>query len=105
MLKLMERPRSAPTFGSAFHKAWMLIAVRGVLAVAAAAVLLTRPSMGRGLLLAALGSYLFIDGGPALAPALRAARGATGRSRYILEGLVSITIGALAFARPMTIAS
>jgi uncharacterized membrane protein HdeD (DUF308 family) len=99
--------RSAATTqaGSAFHRAWMLIAVRGVLAIAAAAVLLTRPSMARGLLLAALGSYLFIDGMLALATALRSERGAIGRTRYILEGLVSITIGALAFARPMTIAS
>jgi uncharacterized membrane protein HdeD (DUF308 family) len=104
-VELMDGPRSAPTTGSAFHRAWMLIAVRGVLALAAAAVLLTRPSMGRGLLLAALGSYLFIDGMLALATALRAERGATGRSRYVLEGLVSITIGALAFARPMSIAA
>jgi uncharacterized membrane protein HdeD (DUF308 family) len=105
MFNQMDRVRSVPATGSAFHRAWMLIAVRGVLAIAAAAVLLTRPSMDRGLLLAALGSYLFIDGVLALATALRADRGATGRSRYILEGLVSITIGALAFARPMTIAS
>ena len=80
----------------------MLIAVRGVLAIAAAAVLLTRPSMARSLLLAALGSYLFIDGVLALGTALRIDRGATGRTRYVLEGLISMTIGALAFARPMT---
>ncbi len=104
MFKLMNRVRSAPATGSAFHRAWMLIAVRGVLALAVAAVLLTRPAMGQGLLLATLGSYLFIDGVLALGTALRADRGATGRTRYILEGLISITIGALAFARPTTIA-
>jgi uncharacterized membrane protein HdeD (DUF308 family) len=82
----------------------MLIALRGVLAIAAAAVLLTRPSMARPLLLATLGSYLFIDGLLALGTALRADRGAAGRGRYVLEGLISIIIGALAFARPMTIA-
>ena len=95
--------QSAPTTGSALHRAWLLIAVRGVLAIAAAAVLLTRPSMARSLLLAALGSYLFIDGVLALGTALRIDRGATGRGRYVLEGLISMTIGALAFARPMSI--
>ena len=97
--------RAKPTTaGSAFHRAWMLLVLRGVLAIAVAAVLLTRPAMARGLLLATLGSYLFIDGVLALATALRADRGAAGRGRYILEGLISMTIGALAFARPMTIA-
>ena len=74
------RSQSAPTTGSALHRAWLLIAVRGVLAIAAAAVLLTRPSMARSLLLAALGSYLFIDGVLALGTALRIDRGATGRA-------------------------
>jgi uncharacterized membrane protein HdeD (DUF308 family) len=40
----------------------------------------------------------------ALVTALRADRGATGRGRYILEGLISINVGALAFARPTAIA-
>jgi uncharacterized membrane protein HdeD (DUF308 family) len=100
----MAKIRARPTAGSAFHRTWALIALRGALAVAAAAVLLTRPGMARNLLLATLGSYLFIDGVLALGTALRAERGAAGRGRYILEGLISITIGALAFARPMTIA-
>ena len=92
--------RAKPAIESAFHRAWALIGARGVLAVCAAAVLLTRPSMGRGLLLATLGAYLFIDGVLALGTALRAERGATGRGRTILEGLLSLTVGALAFAHP-----
>jgi uncharacterized membrane protein HdeD (DUF308 family) len=99
----MGKMRAKPSAGSAFHRAWALIALRGMLAIVAAAVLLTRPGMARNLLLATLGSYLFIDGVLALGTALRAERGASGRGRYILEGLISITIGALAFARPMTI--
>jgi uncharacterized membrane protein HdeD (DUF308 family) len=59
--------------------------------------------MARPLLLATLGSYLFVDGLLALGIALRADRDAPGRGRYVLEGFVSIAIGALAFARPMTI--
>jgi uncharacterized membrane protein HdeD (DUF308 family) len=97
--------RATPTIESAFHRAWVLTALRGVVAVAAAAVLLTRPSMGSALVLATLGSYLFIDGLLALGTALRADRGATGRGRYILEGLVSLIIGALSFAHPTALAS
>jgi uncharacterized membrane protein HdeD (DUF308 family) len=90
---------------SAFHRGWLLVALRGVLAIVASAVLLTRPSMGRGLLMAALGSYLFIDGALALGAALHADRGAAGRGRYILEGLISLAVGALAFAHPEAIAT
>ena len=54
--------RSGVKVDSALHRGWMLVALRGVLAIVASAILLTRPSMGRGLLLATLGSYLFIDG-------------------------------------------
>src|SRR5437763_33398 len=92
--------RSVPAGSTALHRAWMFLSLRGVLAVVVAAVLLTRPAMARGLLLATLGCYLFIDGLLALGIALRAERGAAGRARYILEGLVSLTVGALAFAHP-----
>jgi len=97
--------RSRANADSAFHRGWLLVALRGILAIAASAVLLTRPSMGRGLLLATLGSYLFLDGVVALGTALRADRGASGRGRYILEGLISLTVGALAFAHPDAIAA
>lgn len=96
--------RSRANVDSAFHRGWILVASRGVLAIVASAVLLTRPSMSRGLLLAAVGSYLFIDGALALGTALRADRGASGRGRYILEGLISLTAGAIAFAHPEAIA-
>jgi uncharacterized membrane protein HdeD (DUF308 family) len=97
--------RSRANADSAFHRGWLLVALRGILAIVASAVLLTRPSMGRGLLLATLGSYLFLDGVVALGTALRADRGASGRGRYILEGLISLTVGALAFAHPDAIAA
>jgi uncharacterized membrane protein HdeD (DUF308 family) len=90
---------------NALHRAWPFVALRGVLAVAVSAAILTRPTMPRGLLLALLGSYLFIDGVMALGTAVRAERGAPGRRRYILEGVVSVVIGALAFARPATVAT
>lgn len=95
----------APEINNAIHRGWAFVALRGVLAIGVAAVVLTRPAMARGLLLATLGAYLFIDGLLALGTALRAERGALGRRRYILEGLISVTVGALAFAHPMSIAA
>jgi uncharacterized membrane protein HdeD (DUF308 family) len=96
---------SRPETHNTLHRAWPFMALRGAVAVVVSAVILTRPTMPRALLVAVLGSYLFIDGVLALATALRADRGAPGRRRYILEGLISITVGALAFARPTTIAT
>jgi uncharacterized membrane protein HdeD (DUF308 family) len=97
--------RADPAPRAALHRAWVFVALRGVLAVVVACVVLTRPGMTRAPLLAALGGYLFIDGLLALGISLRAERGAAGRGRYILEGLVSLTVGALAFAHPTAIAS
>jgi uncharacterized membrane protein HdeD (DUF308 family) len=88
---------------TAVHRAWLFVALRGALAVVVAAVVLTRPAMGRALLVGTIGAYLFIDGLLALGIALRAERGGTGRARYILEGVLSVTVGALAFARPSAV--
>ena len=92
----------SPT-NNALHRGWPFVALRGVLAVAVSAAVLTRPAMSRALLLAVLGGYLFIDGLLALGTALRADRGTWGRGPYVLEGLISVTVGALAFARPTSI--
>jgi uncharacterized membrane protein HdeD (DUF308 family) len=96
----MQRLRSTPKLDSAFHRAWMLVTLRGLLAVFVSAVLLTRPSMARGLLLMTLGIYLGTDGLLALGTALRGDRGAPGRGRYLIEGLLSLVVAGLALARP-----
>jgi len=96
---------SVPLASTAVHRAWLFVAARGAVAVAVAAFVLTRPGMGRDMLLGALGAYLFVDGLLALGIALRAERGAAGRGRYIIEGLLSLIVGALAFARPAAMAS
>jgi len=101
----VEAMPSVPLASTAVHRAWLFVAARGAVAVAVAAFVLTRPGMGRDLLLGALGAYLFVDGLLALGIALRAERGAAGRGRYIIEGLLSLIVGALAFARPAAMAS
>jgi len=101
----VEAMPSVPLASTAVHRAWLFVAARGAVAVAVAAFVLTRPGMGRDMLLGALGAYLFVDGLLALGIALRAERGAAGRGRYIIEGLLSLIVGALAFARPAAMAS
>lgn len=96
--------RAVPSATSALHRAWSFVALRGVLAIAVSAVVLTRPSMGRALLLATLGGYLLADGVLTLGMGLRVEKGATGRGRYIIEGLLSLTVGALAFVNPTRMA-
>jgi uncharacterized membrane protein HdeD (DUF308 family) len=107
MLKIESRTVMAPQREprNTLHRAWPFMALRGVLAVAVSTPILTRPTMPRGLLLALLGSYVFIDGLLALGTALRADRGAPGRRRYLLEGLVSVAVGAATFVRPATVAA
>ncbi len=95
---------TVPASSTALHRATIFVGLRGVLAVVVASVVLTRPGMSSAPLLAILGAYLFIDGLLALGIALRAERGAAGRGRYILEGLISLTVGAVAFGHPPAIA-
>ena len=96
--------RTVPAHSAALHRAWLFVALRGVLAVGVAAVVLTRPGMGRALLVTTLGGYLFIDGLLALGISLRSEKRAPGRGRYIVEGLLSLIVGALAFANPTAMA-
>jgi uncharacterized membrane protein HdeD (DUF308 family) len=102
MLKGMGTVPASST--AALQRASVFVGLRGVVAVVVAAVVLTRPGMSSAPLLATLGAYLFVDGLLALGIALRAERGAAGRGRYILEGLISLTVGAVAFAHPTAIA-
>ena len=51
-----------------------------------------------------MGCYFFIDGLLALGIALSAKRGGTGRARYVIEGVLSLMVGALAVARPTAMA-
>jgi uncharacterized membrane protein HdeD (DUF308 family) len=95
---------TVPASSTALQRATVFVGLRGVVAVVVASVVLTRPGMSSAPLLTTLGAYLFIDGLLALGIALRAERGAAGRGRYILEGLISLTVGAVAFAHPTAIA-
>ena len=88
--------------GNLFRRAWWAIALRGLAAIVLGIIILSSPRPTFSLLIALLGIYVFVDGIFSLVATFHA--GAQGQSwwPYLLEGLLSIGVGLLAFARPGT---
>jgi uncharacterized membrane protein HdeD (DUF308 family) len=86
--------------GELFKRAWWVLALRGILAIVLGVMMLTWPGKTLPTFVVTLGVYLFLDGLFTLAAAFHAA--VRGRSwwPYMIEGLFSIGVGLLAFARP-----
>jgi uncharacterized membrane protein HdeD (DUF308 family) len=87
-----------------FERAWWAIAFRGLLGVLAGLMAMTWPEITLALLLVLLGTYLLLDGILAMVAGFQASR--LGRTwwPYLLEGLLSLAVGVLAFTRPMAVA-
>jgi uncharacterized membrane protein HdeD (DUF308 family) len=87
-----------------FKRAWWAIAFRGVLAIVLGILMLAWPGITLSVFVALLGVYMFFDGIFALVATFHA--GQQGRSwwPYLLEGILSIGVGLLAFARPSAMA-
>jgi uncharacterized membrane protein HdeD (DUF308 family) len=83
-----------------FKKSWWALALRGVLAIVLAIVMLTWPGRALRVFIATLGVYFFLDGLFTLAGTFHAAEKGHGWWPYVVEGLVSVALGILAFARP-----
>lgn len=85
---------------SALVRNWWMLALRGVVAVlfALAALVWAKITLGEFVLL--FGSYLLIDGLLAIASAIRAAERFTQAWPLLLEGVVSIALGVLAWVSP-----
>lgn len=101
------RTRNATTdtrAGQLFKRAWWAIALRGALAIILGIVILSRPGVTMAALIAVIGIYLFFDGLFTLVAAFHAAHRGRSWGPYVLEGLVSIAVGLLAFARPASAA-
>jgi uncharacterized membrane protein HdeD (DUF308 family) len=90
--------------GHLFKRAWWAIALRGALAIVLGLVILTRPGVTLAVLIAMIGIYLFFDGLFTLGAAFHAAQKGRSWWPYVLEGLLSVGVGLLAFARPASMA-
>jgi len=93
------------------RRAWQLAATRAGLAIVVGAILLSRPGKPLGALFAMLGSYLFFDGALAIGMAFSGANGretrmahvanpSRTRVSHVLEGILSLAVGILAFLHP-----
>jgi len=86
------------------ERAWWSIALRGLLGIVIGLVAIAWPAITLVVLLAMLGAYFFMDGLFALVTTFQAAREERTWWPYLLEGIVSIAVGILAFTRPATFA-
>jgi uncharacterized membrane protein HdeD (DUF308 family) len=86
--------------GDVFRRAWWAIALRGLAAIVLGIIILTSPRPTFSLLVALLGIYVFVDGIFSLVATFHASAAGQRWWPYLLEGLVSIGVGLLAFARP-----
>jgi uncharacterized membrane protein HdeD (DUF308 family) len=86
--------------GPLFHRAWWALALRGLLGILLGIVAISVPGVTLAVLLAVLGVYFVFDGIFALVATFRAAREDRTWWPYLLEGLVSMAVGVLVFARP-----
>ena len=81
------------------RKSWWLLAVRGVLALAFGVVaIFSRVTLGEVVLL--FGLYVFLDGLGSIVSALRSGAGVNASWPLLLEGVVSVFLGAIAWGWP-----
>lgn len=86
------------------ERAWWAVALRGLLGVVIGLVAITWPRATLTTLLVMLGVYLLIDGALTIGASVRAARAERRWWPYLIEGLLSVVVGALAFIHPAAIA-
>src|SRR5262245_36228546 len=79
---------------------WKTTAVRGVLGIAFAVVILVWPSIGVSALLALFGAFALVSGIATIAGASRLPIPGGQRAWLVFEGLLGIAAGVVVFARP-----
>jgi uncharacterized membrane protein HdeD (DUF308 family) len=79
---------------------WWLLGMRGIIALVFGAVALLWPGIGLGTFVLLFGTYAFVDGIIAVFCAFGAAERLTQSWPVLLEGIVSVTLGVLAWVWP-----
>jgi uncharacterized membrane protein HdeD (DUF308 family) len=98
---MMDQPiAEGALLQTAARSSWWAIVLRGVLAVAFGVLVLASPGVGAAWLIVAFAAYAAIDGVFALATAVTHGRAGARWGWWLVEGLVSLAVAALAIARP-----
>jgi uncharacterized membrane protein HdeD (DUF308 family) len=84
----------------ALARIWKFTALRGVLAIAFAVVILVWPDIGLAALIALFGAFALVSGGATIAGAFTAPSRGAHRGWLVLEGLVGIAVGVVVFVWP-----
>jgi uncharacterized membrane protein HdeD (DUF308 family) len=79
---------------------WWALALRGVIAILFGLAALLRPGIALGALILLFGAYALVDGAFAIVGVFRGTRGGTPRWLLLLEGVVGILAGIIAFVFP-----
>jgi uncharacterized membrane protein HdeD (DUF308 family) len=82
------------------RSSWWAIVLRGILAVVFGIIVLASPGIGVALLILLFAGYAAIDGVVALATAVNHGRAGLTWGWWLVEGIVSLVVAALAMARP-----
>jgi uncharacterized membrane protein HdeD (DUF308 family) len=84
---------------------WWALLLRGIFAVLLGLIAFLVPGLTIAALTTLFGVYALIDGGLAIASAVRALQGHRRWGAFLLEGIVGLVVGILAIAAPVFIAA
>jgi len=97
---ILDRAERSLAMSGLLARNWWAVMLRGVAAILFGAIALLMPRATLATLELLFGAYLLIDGVLAIVSAVKAARRGERWGLFVLEGVVSIVAGALAFIVP-----
>ena len=95
-----DRAERCEALSDALADGWWAVGLRGILAIAFGLICLVVPVVGMLALILLFSAYMLVDGAFAIASGIKAARNGERWGLLILEGIVDIAAGAIAFLWP-----
>jgi len=95
-----DRAERCEALSDALADGWWAVGLRGILAIAFGLICLVVPVVGMLALILLFSAYMLVDGVFAIASGIKAARNGERWGLLILEGIVDIAAGAIAFLWP-----